>query len=134
MVFIALPALQRNQRDTQRKNDMSRLKTAIDNYKSNNKGQLPTRANFNDFIVSYLKNNGDNFKTPTGGDYEIILRLNYNQNDIGWKSTQVIAKEAGVYLTASMRCDSEVKVIANGPSNYTIQTMLEGCGAYCIDG
>ena len=25
MVFIALPALQRNQRDTQRKNDMSRL-------------------------------------------------------------------------------------------------------------
>ena len=30
MVFIALPALQRNQRDTQRKNDMSRLNTTID--------------------------------------------------------------------------------------------------------
>ena len=40
MVFIALPALQRNQRDTQRKNDMARLNTAIENYKSNNKGSL----------------------------------------------------------------------------------------------
>ena len=34
MVFIALPTLQRNQRDTQRKNDLSRLKTALDSYKS----------------------------------------------------------------------------------------------------
>jgi len=31
MVFIALPALQRNQRDTQRKNDMGRLSTALTN-------------------------------------------------------------------------------------------------------
>ena len=28
MVFLALPALQRSQRDTQRKNDMARLKAA----------------------------------------------------------------------------------------------------------
>ncbi|MBS7346132.1 MAG: type II secretion system protein, partial [Candidatus Sacchiramonaceae bacterium] len=41
MVFVALPALQRNQRDTQRKNDMARLKTAIESYKANNRGQLP---------------------------------------------------------------------------------------------
>ena len=41
MVFIALPTLQRNQRDTRRKNDMSRLKTAMDSYKSNNRGNLP---------------------------------------------------------------------------------------------
>lgn len=41
IVFVALPALQRNQRDTQRKNDMARLKTAIESYKANNHGQLP---------------------------------------------------------------------------------------------
>ena len=60
MVFIALPALQRNQRDTQRKNDMSRVKTALDNYKSNNKNTLPKFAPYklasNDsFAISYLK-------------------------------------------------------------------------------
>ena len=42
MVFIALPALQRSQRDTQRKNDMSRLVTQIINYQSNNRGALPS--------------------------------------------------------------------------------------------
>ena len=41
MVFIALPALQRSQRDTQRKNDMSRVKSAIDNYRSANMGKMP---------------------------------------------------------------------------------------------
>ena len=40
MVFIALPALQRNQRDTQRKNDLSRLKTALDSYKSNSRAKF----------------------------------------------------------------------------------------------
>ena len=39
MVFIALPALQRNQRDTQRKNDMSRILSQLKTYQSNNRGQ-----------------------------------------------------------------------------------------------
>ena len=42
MVFIALPALQRSQRDTQRSNDIQRLMATINNYKSNNRGSIPT--------------------------------------------------------------------------------------------
>ena len=38
MVFIALPALQRSQRDTQRRNDMARVATAITQYQANNNG------------------------------------------------------------------------------------------------
>ncbi|MBR3320069.1 type II secretion system protein [Candidatus Saccharibacteria bacterium] len=41
MVFIALPAMQRNQRDTQRRNDYSALSTAITNYMTNNNGRFP---------------------------------------------------------------------------------------------
>lgn len=41
MVFIALPALQRSQRDTQRRNDMSALASQITQYQSNNNGKLP---------------------------------------------------------------------------------------------
>lgn len=42
MVFIALPALQRSQRDTQRSNDISRLSSALTQYQSNNRGAIPT--------------------------------------------------------------------------------------------
>lgn len=42
MVFIALPALQRSQRDTQRSNDIQRLVASINNFKSNNRGRTPT--------------------------------------------------------------------------------------------
>jgi prepilin-type N-terminal cleavage/methylation domain-containing protein len=41
MVFIALPALQRSQRNTQRKNDLSRFMTAVTTYQSNNSGRAP---------------------------------------------------------------------------------------------
>lgn len=41
MVFIALPALQRSQRDTQRRENMSALQTAVTNYQGNNNGKLP---------------------------------------------------------------------------------------------
>lgn len=40
MVFIALPALQRSQRDTQRRNDYSMLSTAVTSYISNNGGKI----------------------------------------------------------------------------------------------
>ncbi len=36
MVFIALPALQRSQRDTSRRNDMSRVDTSLVQYQTNN--------------------------------------------------------------------------------------------------
>lgn len=47
MVFVALPTLQRNQRDTARKNDMDRLHSALVSYVSNNNrmpGAVPTSS------------------------------------------------------------------------------------------
>lgn len=45
MVFVALPALQRSQRDTARRNDMSRVDTSLIQYQTNNQdtgnGDLP---------------------------------------------------------------------------------------------
>lgn len=42
MVFLALPALQRSQRDTQRQDDIARLQAALINYQTNNRGKIPT--------------------------------------------------------------------------------------------
>lgn len=64
MVFLALPALQRGQRDTARKNDLSRLQAAIGNYKSTNKGRLPTLDAT--FVTGYMTTNGDTFADPKG--------------------------------------------------------------------
>jgi prepilin-type N-terminal cleavage/methylation domain-containing protein len=51
MVFVALPALQRSQRDTQRRNDLSRVDTSLVQYQTNNQGtnngsNLPTAGTF----------------------------------------------------------------------------------------
>ena len=59
MVFIALPALQRNQRDTQRKNDLSRALTAVQNYQSNNKGSMPWNLFNTTLYNNYLCLSGD---------------------------------------------------------------------------
>lgn len=44
VVFMAVPALQRNSRNTQRKNDVSTLLGAIQEYSNNNNGAMPTAA------------------------------------------------------------------------------------------
>jgi prepilin-type N-terminal cleavage/methylation domain-containing protein len=41
MVFLALPALQRSQRNTARKQDVGIVASAINSYSSDNKGKLP---------------------------------------------------------------------------------------------
>lgn len=44
IVFLAVPALQRNSRNTQRKNDVSAALGAFNEYVNNNGGQLPAQA------------------------------------------------------------------------------------------
>lgn len=42
MIFVALPALQRGQANTARKNDASTIASAINTYRTNNSGSLPS--------------------------------------------------------------------------------------------
>ncbi len=42
IVFLAVPALQRNSRNTQRKDDASAIMSGLNEYTDNNSGQLPT--------------------------------------------------------------------------------------------
>ena len=44
IVFIAVPALQRNARDTQRKADISAIQGGINTYQGNNNGDIPDTA------------------------------------------------------------------------------------------
>lgn len=73
MVFIALPALQRSQRDTQRSNDVSRLSTAINNFKSNNRGNIPGSSKAGDgnsVNVTGQTEKGKNSKSNNAGTWD----------------------------------------------------------------
>ena len=69
MVFIALPALQRSQRDTQRKNDLNRVLAAVKQYQANNMGLVPPTYESTNFVGTYLRAKGEEFKDPDGNDY-----------------------------------------------------------------
>lgn len=54
MVFIAVPVLNRNQRDTARKNDLSIVSAAVTNYTNANRGQWPNSEKLRSFLGSDL--------------------------------------------------------------------------------
>ena len=115
MVFIALPALQRAQRNTKRKNDLSRIMTAVTQYQAHNHYRnpfLPIAENITDsgidkfskFIIRYIdpecegvdrtkrtfyipQTCGDAFTDPDGTVYGIDARADTNT---GGKKTEKI--------------------------------------------
>ena len=138
MVFIALPALQRNQRDTQRKNDMSRLKTAIDSYKSNNRGNLPwgtdrygVWSQSDNFGINYLKADQGEFGDPSSGRY--AFGVNYYSIAGGSIYSTFEAQQSHISISIGFICDGDT-ITSAGSNNYAIRYRLEGGGVYCIDG
>ena len=82
MVFIALPALQRSQRNTRRRQDMSRVLSAFNDYQANNSGKVPGTSELDDFVNKYINAGGnqgangtscegEEFCDPDGSPYTI---------------------------------------------------------------
>jgi prepilin-type N-terminal cleavage/methylation domain-containing protein len=67
VVFLALPALQRGQRDTQRKTDLGKLMSQVTSYQSNTQGSLPNGSWNSTFKSNYLTANGGQFADPSNG-------------------------------------------------------------------
>ena len=67
MVFIALPALQRSQRNTRRRQDMSRILSAFVNYQTNN-GHMPEdNDELSDLVSRYIISGNPEGEEPTNG-------------------------------------------------------------------
>lgn len=97
MVFVAFPALKRSQDDTRRQNDISRLSTQLNNFKTNNSNGIPGKGEKNDnltgtvtqadadgnigknrgtwayFYKNYLIGNNDIFEDPDGDAYSLRI-------------------------------------------------------------
>lgn len=136
MVFIALPALQRSQRDTQRKNDLSRVQTAITNYTSSNRGALPsTPAAWQSFKSSYLLTNGDTFVDPLGSTSTqggtvtsyVLTPTTSTTLTVDFATGQNI-----IYYTVGSVCGStNDTVVAKGSRSVAFQMVLESGGYDC---
>lgn len=63
MVFVALPALQRSQRDTQRRNDMSRVDTSLVQYQTNHSNLSVNLPDAGDNDVSWTAPKDNTFGT-----------------------------------------------------------------------
>ena len=137
MVFIALPALQRNQRDAQRKRDIDRLYSAITRYRSNNKNtKYLSLDSYNDsgagFVNSYLKLDGDSFEDPDGTAYSFAgdSSSGYTYEDDAYILTDF---NHNIYIFNNTKCDGD-KAVSSDSSNYSISYNLEGGGSYCLSG
>ena len=137
MVFIALPALQRNQRDTQRKNDLNRAIAAVQQYQSNNRGQLPTSYS-GTLTSNYLEINGDKFEDPSGIKYSFVTwGVNYGASGDGVLTQEDrISNSTGnvnVFVARETKCDGSKPVAVSGENRVSLLMVLEGGGATCVN-
>ncbi len=158
MVFIALPALQRAQRDTQRRDDMARLGTALTNYQTNNNGRLPNdtgdslihcsptkstvkelkdKGSSCDFVLKYLNSSTatddseSEFVDPTGDPYKLTFGQYKKANT--FNPSNLKYDEKTVWLLYGARCDGENVKETGSKRDYVIVYKLEGAGTYCSD-
>lgn len=134
MVFIALPALQRSQRDTQRRDDMARLATALTNWQTNHGNSLPGANEADSFLQNYLKQSTDlaasEFKDPNGTNYGLTII-----NGTGENPNLNVLAIPNIKLVTSAHCNGETAVHAttDGANDYAILYQLEGSGVLCQD-
>ncbi|PKL31139.1 hypothetical protein CVV43_03765 [Candidatus Saccharibacteria bacterium HGW-Saccharibacteria-1] len=139
MVFIALPALQRNQRDTQRKNDLSRLQTAITSYTSNNRGALPaTAAAWGTFVTNYVTINGnDSFIDPLGnvGAQTAMYQLTASVVTPLTGSFSSTTNQNIIFYSVGATCGTSGDTIVTGAGarKVAFRMYLEGGGITCVN-
>lgn len=151
MVFIALPNLQRSQRDTQRRSDLARLQDQLVQYQTNNKGKLPdpskggtltaldgdttmptcgTNTEAACFVVNYMNAAGateNEFVDPDGWRYGVTFQTLTSGTDglpKDFKDHMIM-----VYLHA--KCDREKAVYSGAARDFAVVYRLEGNGVYC---
>lgn len=131
VVFLALPALQKSQRDQQRRSDVGRLVSAVQTYKSNNNGSNPT---FNAaFITTYLAADSA-FKDPsTGNDY--ALSAITTSPITGTNPNAVAGTTFGtIFVASGAKCNTAgvgSNFLAGGAGQRAFVVALESGGSYC---
>lgn len=124
MVFIALPALQRNQRDTARKTDVGTVASAYTTYTNNNRGAVPADA------AAITPNDGTAF-----GKYITDLSDNSETVTVRAFDDALAPVDGQIIITKESKCsDTEGTLETGTKRQFTVGTLLEGGNAiFCQD-
>lgn len=151
MVFIALPTLQRSQRDTQRRSDLGRVSSQITSFQTNNGGKLPGGDSVSKvevgstsvpscdasdkksaacFIANYMNGVGaseNEFVDPDGTAYGMNIS-NYTSG-----TNYATTFDHVIYIVKKAKCNGETVVESKNARDFAVAYKLEGNGTYCAD-
>ena len=149
MVFIALPALQRSQRNTRRRQDMSRILAAFNAYQANNNGNFPSSTEelnstgtfaSKGFSYKYVKGgdpNSDAFTDPDGSDYTFNSIYDWGASETpSYTPATDVDHNIGFHTTAKCSGNETTPVqkdTSGGKRSIAITYVLEGGAVYCGD-
>lgn len=155
IVFLAVPQLQRNQRDNARQSIVNRLKAEIENYASNNQGRYPFGPTLSSSWGTECKNMGS--KGTTGACADFYSRyisgtgstplVNTNDPTTGDPTVVQISSSAGlpswsvghVWVSVGNQCNGEnlqagTGGVGSNSRRYAIITALDKTDTwYCVD-
>lgn len=152
MVFIALPTLQRSQRDTERESSVSRLVSQLERYRQNNSGNLPEDGDWEPededdislpecpkeksenksaecFILNYMNSaeaEENKFVDPSGAAYGLHIQTLGKDDEI--YQTEFDKK---IYVYTHATCDGERAVYSKNRRDYAVVFRMEGSGTSC---
>ena len=152
MVFIALPALQRSQRNTRRRQDMARILAQFTEYSSNNNGQVPlyndstNGMQLDNFVNKYVGADGqgaegsdcvgDQFCDPDGTPYKISTPASGAADPVFASGTTFSGADHEIKYYTNATCNNAKEnstIKGNGSRDIAILYMLEGGAVYCGD-
>lgn len=158
MVFIALPALQSSQRNTQREDDLARMLTAVTDYQSNNSGQTPfgtTAAAITEnksFVKRYIDDtcpeavsssftdtscSAAQFRDPDGATYKFVAAKPAAASATADTALTGLPtqNDHNIYVAINATCSPNEGSIrkGTGPRQIAMIMVLEGGGITCND-
>lgn len=129
VVFLAVPALNRNSRNTQRNTDVANILGAVNEFVNNNNGTLPTGASVADGVLTLTGPAGTNDTTTKVGYYK-------NAGNITLPGGAIPAANGtdtnNVVIYTGAECNSFGTIAVSGPSrgvaiNYTLEANAKQC-------
>lgn len=136
MVFIALPALQKGQRDAQRKSDLSRISVQMQSYLQSTRGTVPNSPEqLANFVDGYLNGEPNEDGVMAAGDE--YVDPNGNRYVVSWRDKPNGEAQIGYYSRS--KCDpqnvEEGVSDSDAARDYAFTIYLENQDApFCIEG
>lgn len=127
MVFIALPALQRNQRDQDRKTVAGKVASGVTTYQSNNRGEQPATA---DDLAGYVDGKDTAGVVKIGNEYKLQID---NSDALGAGSHGAAAQDE-IQVFTGAKCGDNGNAVAGTDRQAAIIVQLENGNAFfCQD-